>query len=219
MSRSKIGCIAILACAILGCGTAEPPAPAPAEPAESVSTAPVTIDPCLSACRMANMGCIRDCAHNPDGGDCSCPAEFADCTLACPNGDNDADGVRNGVDNCPAAANANQADCDTDGIGDVCDSQNARYQAVGGDHTCWTDKDTHLPLLYITFENHVEHAEHDVSNCHAPDRWIGHVAESNDCVNLDDQTCCLGLRHSISSFGDNPDFWCSSANRDRNRCH
>jgi len=37
-----------------------------------------------------------------------------------PNGDVDGDGVLNGVDNCPNTANADQADVDGNGIGDVC---------------------------------------------------------------------------------------------------
>jgi hypothetical protein len=38
--------------------------------------------------------------------------------------DADSDGVADGADNCPTAANANQADADADGIGDACDSLN-----------------------------------------------------------------------------------------------
>jgi hypothetical protein len=213
MRELKIGCIAMFAAALSACGTT-----APGDASATVSTEQQVIgDPCLSACRMENMGCIRDCAHDPNGGDCGCAADYYSCTLSCPNGDNDADGVHNGVDNCPSVANANQADCDGDGMGDACDNLNANYQPVSGDHTCWTDKDDHV--VYTTFENHVQHQEHDVSACHAPDRWIGRVAQSNDCFNLDDRTCCLGLRNSISSFGDDPNFWCSDPNRDRNRCH
>ncbi|WP_037320920.1 thrombospondin type 3 repeat-containing protein [Salegentibacter sp. Hel_I_6] len=38
-----------------------------------------------------------------------------------PNDDCDGDGILNGVDNCPTIPNANQADLDEDGVGDVCD--------------------------------------------------------------------------------------------------
>jgi len=36
--------------------------------------------------------------------------------------DSDNDGVFDPTDNCPAAANANQVDSDSDGLGDVCDT-------------------------------------------------------------------------------------------------
>ncbi|WP_299119519.1 thrombospondin type 3 repeat-containing protein [uncultured Tenacibaculum sp.] len=37
-----------------------------------------------------------------------------------PNGDDDGDGVLNGVDNCPTTANADQKDTDGNGVGDAC---------------------------------------------------------------------------------------------------
>jgi hypothetical protein len=36
------------------------------------------------------------------------------------DGDGDEDGVRDSVDNCPEAANADQGDADGDGVGDAC---------------------------------------------------------------------------------------------------
>jgi len=42
--------------------------------------------------------------------------------VKCASGDADGDGVCDGVDNCPAAANFDQADADSDGVGDDCDA-------------------------------------------------------------------------------------------------
>lgn len=51
-------------------------------------------------------------------------ANFAlDCTQAVVDGD--ADGVQDAMDNCPVTANADQADDDHDGIGDVCEANGA----------------------------------------------------------------------------------------------
>jgi hypothetical protein len=47
-----------------------------------------------------------------------------------PPNDLDDDGVANPSDNCLCDYNPNQADCDTDGSGDVCDSQNERWVFV-----------------------------------------------------------------------------------------
>jgi len=49
--------------------------------------------------------------------------------------DTDGDGVCNNIDNCVLVANANQADSDCDGVGDVCD------QCDGGDDSLDSDSD------------------------------------------------------------------------------
>ena len=41
---------------------------------------------------------------------------------ALPPADADGDGVPDGSDNCPAVANPSQADCDSDGVGDTCET-------------------------------------------------------------------------------------------------
>ncbi|URQ92639.1 PHB depolymerase family esterase [Pseudoalteromonas sp. SCSIO 43101] len=55
--------------------------------------------------------------------DSSCAGPLQACkTTTEPNNDADNDGVLDGIDNCPNVANADQADNDNDGIGNVCDS-------------------------------------------------------------------------------------------------
>ena len=52
--------------------------------------------------------------------------------------DTDGDGVLDGLDNCPCAANASQADVDGDGVGDLCESsfaadcRGAAYNTLAG---------------------------------------------------------------------------------------
>jgi hypothetical protein len=56
-----------------------------------------------------------------------------------PEGDFDGDGVINGTDNCPFAANSDQSDVDHDGVGDVCDpcpsdaANDADHDGICGD--------------------------------------------------------------------------------------
>lgn len=55
--------------------------------------------------------------------DSSCAGPLQACkTTTEPSNDADNDGVLDGADNCPNVANADQADNDNDGIGNVCDS-------------------------------------------------------------------------------------------------
>ena len=50
------------------------------------------------------------------------PATSVSRSFAITNADSDGDGVNDGADNCPAAANADQLDTDSDGTGDACDT-------------------------------------------------------------------------------------------------
>jgi hypothetical protein len=188
---------------------------APARPPSAASTpelAPKSLlDPCVQACRQEYMACVKS-------GYWGCDLDWNYCLADCPNYDSDGDGVLNGNDNCVFTSNANQADCDGDGAGNVCDNLNANYQTIIPEQTCWTDKDTHT-LLYITFEHHVEWLERDVSSCGAPDRWRNRIRQDNDCVNISDFDCCWGLRYSISAVGDDPYYWCSGGVRNVNFCH
>ena len=79
---------------------------------------------------MAGGYCLNGvCVYNdqdmdgiPDDQD-NCPAN-ANANQA----DTDGDGVGDACDNCPSDANADQADSDNDGVGDVCQPQG--YEVV-----------------------------------------------------------------------------------------
>ena len=69
--------------------------------------------------------CVDGCPNDPnktEPGDCGCGVEDVD---------TDEDGVSDCIDNCPDTDNADQADTDTDGIGDECECSRANVNGVG----------------------------------------------------------------------------------------
>ncbi|WP_395377747.1 hypothetical protein [Marinicella sp. W31] len=133
------------------------------------------------------------------------------CRFGLPN-DCDRDGILDHVDNCEVRFNPDQADCDSDGQGNVCDNQNANYQRSGGEKTCFIDKDRHL--FDFDLEHFVKQRWVDVSSCGAPDRYTDRIATQRSCSNgTSTRHCCrTKLWHSIQSFGDDPNFWCDRVN-------
>jgi hypothetical protein len=113
------------------------------------------------------------------------------------NRDPDGDGIDWAVDNCPKVANINQADCDGDRVGDACD-MNGTFVPSGKKIACASDKDQHLPLLYVTYEMKYQQKYVDVSSCHSPDRW-NHSTLSNNCYgycnDLDANACASVCRN------------------------
>jgi len=77
---------------------------------------------------LANLrSCQRLCSFSGGGSYClqTCDWEYSACMSNCqtnPNPDADGDGIADSQDNCPLIQNPNQADCDGDGIGDICDT-------------------------------------------------------------------------------------------------
>jgi hypothetical protein len=73
---------------------------------------------------------IPDDADTDDDGDGVPDAQESALGTDPRNGDSDGDGRGDGTDNCPVAANADQADGDADGRGDICDSPSLTKLAV-----------------------------------------------------------------------------------------
>ena len=70
-----------------------------------------------------------DCGGGPTG------LDFV-ATVAYDLPDVDGDGVANEADNCPAVANADQADADADGLGDACDADLDGDEVANGPDNC-----------------------------------------------------------------------------------
>lgn len=158
------------------------------------------------------------------------PALKIDCGSPCGGGcgpfdDYDCDGVNNLTDNCTDDPNSNQADCDGDGRGDVCDILNGVFQPAGSVSTCMTDKDWHV--LKTDWEHHVEQRLVDVTSCHSPDRWDRSIRSEGYCCNkppctssISDHDCCLlTIGTSIQQVGDDKYLWCGDNLRNHDLCH
>jgi len=123
----------LLAAAVSAGAVINPDGPTPREPGQFCSSEYCASASCDEPCRRVG------------GGGITC-AEF----LGSPANDLDRDGIQNSVDNCLCTANANQADCDGDHLGDVCDATNVKWVQVtdsgacgwrGGSHVGYFDAD------------------------------------------------------------------------------
>jgi hypothetical protein len=92
-------------------------------PVDNCPADPLKTEPGICGCGIADTDsdsdgtadCLDACPADPDktaAGACGCGVVDTD---------GDLDGIVDCIDNCPVDANADQADCDSDGVGDVCD--------------------------------------------------------------------------------------------------
>src|ERR1041384_1800782 len=131
MSRQHVSVSILAALFLTGCTIADDPEPSVADPAVAVATSSVTSGPCADACRGDFDLCNIDCPNCQ-----SCRRVLNLCLASCNNVDSDGDGFVASGDNCPAVFNPDQADCDGDHIGNVCDSLNAAYVTTIPERTC-----------------------------------------------------------------------------------
>jgi hypothetical protein len=115
---------------------------------------------CFNICSSTSL-CSTWCML--DGNEATC-GDYEVC-----DPDPDGDGLYDSTDNCPLVYNPNQADCDGDWIGDVCDSVNATYSFAEG-RNCWIRNRLHLWGSDTTWYSEIRYS--DVSSCGSPDKWV-----------------------------------------------
>lgn len=156
--------------------------------------------------------CVGQCARA-----CTDP-DLGGATTTCENWlrengvQGDSDGVDNWSDNCVCKNNTNQADCDGDGKGDVCDTLNGVFQPADRWRSCASDKDLHAGFFEIEVTEHRKYT--DVSSCHAAPRWNQRESSSYCLPGTNEEYCCeqsvqnsedLFICHPVGQYICNPD--------------
>lgn len=142
---------------------------------------------CQSQCLNEYNACRAEC-----GGVCEafCLDNYNYCVEGCQYVDTDGDGVADSVDNCTQVPNANQADCDGDGVGTVCDGFNGSFLPTGKRLACASDKKAYPG--YTRYRVTYQQRYVDTTACQAPDRW-NHSTVTQKCYgfcqSLDDNAC------------------------------
>ena len=149
----------------------------------------------LGAAGAAAIGdCSSTCTHQSD---CSMDCVDGDLLNTCggygvcyisPDFDND--GVLNYADNCEFNYNPNQADCDADGVGDVCDGENGNFYLVAAG-PCYIKSKSYL--VYIRLTRYWEGLYRDRSSCSSPDEYRSEGSQGASCAGVfwTSWDCCL----------------------------
>ena len=113
----KNACLSLVLLASVGCLAEEE-----VDPEVGESTAAVEPGFCTGICHT-NTPCDTVCLTHPGFEETTC-GDFGKCSGL---QDLDGDGLPAEQDNCPFAYNPNQANCDSDSKGDVCDGENGTW--------------------------------------------------------------------------------------------
>ena len=103
---------------------------------------------CYTQCDADYASCNHNCPQ------CPCYEIYQACFDGCQYADTDHDGVTDPNDNCTETYNPNQADCDNDGAGDACDSQDNSWTLVTiGNSRCAVDEGRKLKGVELRFSS------------------------------------------------------------------
>ncbi|WP_231372829.1 thrombospondin type 3 repeat-containing protein [Aureivirga sp. CE67] len=128
--------------------------------------------------------------------------------------DNDEDGILNYEDNCPDVANADQADNDEDGMGDVCDEDDDNDGILDTEDDCPfiynLDQNGELVLL-TTPVNLADLAEGTLDfsweNLEHADNYVFELATDMDFTSIVETVTIAETMHSISDLDFNTYYW------------
>lgn len=145
--------------------------------------------------------CSEQCEDNGQWITCN---EYGVCDV-----DIDDDGLPDNWDNCPGHYNPSQADCDGDGTGDVCDSENGTFYLTSTNGPCFIRSRLHFG--WYEQNRYWEGLYRDGSACNSPDEWRYLGQETKNCaIWLGDYECCLNSWNSYTQ--------CNQI-LDNNQCH
>lgn len=155
-------------------------------------TAAALPTPCEDVCHP-DSPCWQQCTDSS--------GEMVTCEIygTCFRGDSDGDGLLDTEDNCPFAANPDQANCDGDGEGDACDFLSGHYVAAGSSQVCYARvvPGTWNKPKYIVFQRN--NKESDVSSCHGPDLYFKTTVETLKCRPLESKGVCCRRGSNLPS--------------------
>jgi hypothetical protein len=183
----------------------------------------VLLTACYGPTAPSGAPCEPSAANCPDGQSCTlsagayvclptgmgsgtpdAPVGSPDACAACvdPLGDADGDGVKNGVDNCPAVANAMQDNEDADGYGDVCDPCPAIANATETDGDGDGVGDTCDPHP-MTAGDHIYLFEGFHHGVPTGSEWdpFGTVSSTGDSLAISNTTSYANLGHTRPNTG------------------